>query len=142
MSLELLWGRCRRAFLRTVRPGYVRRMAELRQGDCPGCPHDVIDPRDLKFSRNVCGHWFRPEDDRFAWRGRLGLARYGLAELVLFSLLFVALKTGCGLLAAFVSPLFWLPMPLLTLLWLFVISFFRDPDRTPPADPGLLVSPA
>ena len=52
-----------------VRPGYVRRMAEKRQGHCPGCPHDVIDPRDLKYYQNVCGHWFHPEDDRFARRG-------------------------------------------------------------------------
>src|SRR5687767_12128844 len=72
MSLELAWGRLRRAWLRRVRSGYVRRMAELRQGECPGCPHDIVDPRDLKYIRNVCGYWFRPEDDRFGWRDRLG----------------------------------------------------------------------
>jgi phosphatidylserine decarboxylase len=116
-------------------------MAELRQGKCDA-GHDVIDSRDLKYPRPVCGWSFRPEDDRFAWRGRLGLARYGLAELVVFSLLIVALKAGCVLLAALVSPLFWLPMPLLTLLWVFVVSFFRDPERSPPAGPDLLVSPA
>ena len=42
----------------------------------------------------------------------------------------------------FVSPLFWLPLPILCVLWLFVLSFFRDPERTPPTDPDLLVSPA
>src|SRR4051794_5004995 len=71
MSIELAWGRLRRGLLRTLRPGYVARMGALRQGHCPGCPHDVIDARDLKFYRNVCGFSFRPEDDRFAWRGRL-----------------------------------------------------------------------
>src|SRR5258707_1041077 len=71
LSLELAWGRLRRAWLRRFRPGYVRRMAEKRQGECPNCPHDIIDPRDLKWYRNVCGYWFRPEDDRFRWRGRL-----------------------------------------------------------------------
>src|SRR5262245_44820651 len=76
-SLELAWGRLRRAGLRLVRPGYVRRMAALRQGDCPGCPHDVIDSRDLKYCRNVCGYWFRPEDDRFWWRDHSPLTRYG-----------------------------------------------------------------
>src|SRR5438093_4391426 len=82
MELELAWGRLRRAWLRRFRPGYVRRMAELRQGQCPNCPHDITDPRDLKYWRNVCGYWFRPEDDPFRWRDRLGLARMGLAELI------------------------------------------------------------
>src|SRR5262245_7952475 len=72
MGLELAWGRLRRAWLRAVRPGYVRRMAELRHGECPGCTHNVVDPRDLKFFRNVCGYWFRPEDDPFRWRDRIG----------------------------------------------------------------------
>src|SRR5436190_2881540 len=100
-SLEIAWGRLRRAFLRRCRPGYVRRMQALRRGECPGCPHDVIDPRDLKFARPVCGYWFRPEDDRFAWRGRLRLARAGLAELVCFSLLFWVLSALFCLLAAY-----------------------------------------
>src|SRR5689334_25304065 len=72
VRLELAWGRWRRAWLRRFRPGYVRHMAEKRQGECPNCPHDIIDPRDLKYTRNVCGYWFRPEDDAFRWRERLG----------------------------------------------------------------------
>src|SRR5262245_35037140 len=92
MNLELAWGRLRRAFLRRFRPGYVARMAPLRRGDCPKCLHDILDPRDLKYYRNVCGYWFAAEDDTFAWRGRLRLARYGLAELLCFSLLFAALS--------------------------------------------------
>src|SRR5271155_4723797 len=79
LSIELAWGRCRRVLLRLWRPGYVKAMLAVRQGECPQCPHDIIDPRDLKFCRNVCGYWFRPEDDHFQWRGRLGLARPGLA---------------------------------------------------------------
>src|SRR4029079_15985012 len=70
MSIELAWGRFRRAFLRAVRPGYVRRMLEKRQGRCDRLSNDVIDSRDLKFISNVCGYWFIPEDDAFAWRGR------------------------------------------------------------------------
>src|SRR5438132_409912 len=81
MSLEQAWGRFRRAWLRRFHPRHVARMAALRQGTCPGCTHDVLDPRDLKYVRNVCGYWFRPEDDPYAWRGRLGLARHGLAEI-------------------------------------------------------------
>jgi phosphatidylserine decarboxylase len=141
MGLELAWGRFRRAWLRRLRPGYVRRMAQLRQGHCPDCPHDIIDPRDLKFYRNVCGYWFRPEDDAFRWRGRLGLARDGLAELLFFSAIFAALTllfAGLG----FVHPLLLLPLAVVVPGWLFVVSFFRDPDRVIPADPDALVSPA
>jgi phosphatidylserine decarboxylase len=129
MQIELAWGRCRRAWLRRCRPGYVRRMAEKRQGSCPGCPHDIVDPRDLKFCRNVCGYWFRPEDDRFRWRDRLGLARVGLAELVLSTLLFVVLGAAFGTAGALLHPTAWLPLPVLVLLWLEVLFFFRDPAR-------------
>jgi phosphatidylserine decarboxylase len=142
MSLELAWGRLRRAYLRRLRPAYVRRMAGLRQGHCPGCPHDVIDPRDLKFFRNVCGFRFRPEDDPFTWRGRLGLARYGLAEVVCFSLLFLGGALLSAALALAVHPVFWALFALVLGAWGFVLSFFRDPERTAPADADLLVSPA
>jgi phosphatidylserine decarboxylase len=142
MSLELAWGRLRRALLRRFRPSYVRRMAERRQGECPDCPHDILDARDLKYYRNVCGHWFRPEDDPFAWRGRLGLARHGLAEVVVFSAGLFVLGLASGLLGALVHPLFWLPLPIVVVLWLFVIAFFRDPARAIPAGPDLLLSPA
>ncbi len=142
MGLELAWGRLRRAWLRRLRPRYVARMLAKRQGDCPGCTHDIIDPRDLKFTRNVCGHWFRPEDDRFGWRGRLGLARAGLAEVVLFSLLFLAMSGLLLALGALVHAAFWGALPVVALLWAEVIFFFRDPERVPPADPEALISPA
>jgi phosphatidylserine decarboxylase len=141
LSLELAWGRLRRAWLRRVRPGYVRRMAERRQGHCPDCPHDVIDARDLKFHRNVCGYWFRPEDDRFAWRGRLRLARAGLAEVVCFSAVLLALALAC-LAAVWLHPLFWAPLAVVLVLWAFVLSFFRDPQRSIPGDTDALLSPA
>jgi phosphatidylserine decarboxylase len=142
MGLELAWGRLRRWFLRGFRPAYVREMAAKRQGDCPGCPHDVIDPRDLKFFRNVCGYWFKPEDDAFRARDRLGLARMGLAEVVCFSLLLLApvlLLAGLTF-AGYVW--FALPLAVVLLLWVQIVAFFRDPDRVPPADPLALVSPA
>jgi phosphatidylserine decarboxylase len=142
MELELAWGRLRRALLRRFRPGYVRAMQQKRQGHCPDCPHDVIDPRDLKYYRNVCGYWFREEDDRFRGRGRLGLARYGLAEVVCFSLLFLALSLLCLALGVWLQPLFFAVLAGVLAAWLFVLSFFRDPERTPPAEPDLLVSPA
>jgi phosphatidylserine decarboxylase len=141
-DLERGWGRLRRAVLRRFFPGYVRKKAALRQGECPGCTHDVIDPRDLKLVRNVCGYWFRPEDDAFAWRGSIGLARPGLAEIVCFSLLLVPLMVLFGVLGAALDPLWLAPLAVLLPVWLFILSFFRDPKRVIPADPDVLVSPA
>ncbi len=142
MHLELAWGRLRRAWLRRLRPGYVRRMAAKRQGHCPDCPHDIVDPRDLKFFRNVCGYWFRAEDDRFQWRGRLGLARAGLAEVVCFSLLLGGATGLLGLAATWLHWGFWLPLALVVAFWVFILSFFRDPPRTIPADVDAVLSPA
>jgi phosphatidylserine decarboxylase len=142
VSLELAWGCLRRACLRRFRPNYVRRMAEKRQGHCPACPHDIIDPRDLKFYRNVCGYWFRDEDDHFAWRGRLGLARAGLAEVVCFSLLFGMVAVVVGLAGIFLHWGFWIALAAVVVLWFEVVYFFRDPHRVIPDDPCALVSPA
>ena len=74
--LERAFGRLRRGLLRRFRPAYVRRMAELREGECEDCPHDIIDSRDLKLYRNVCGFRFPAAADRFAWRDRLPFARH------------------------------------------------------------------
>jgi phosphatidylserine decarboxylase len=142
VHLELFWGRLRRGWLRRFRPGYVARMQALRQGSCADCPHDIVDPRDLKFCRNVCGYWFRPEDDAFAWRGRLGLARAGLAEVVILSLLFFALAAALVLSALFVHWLLLVPLAAVLLVWLEIVYFFRDPERTIPQDATALVSPA
>ncbi len=135
-SLELAWGRWRRWYLRTLRPGYVRRMAALRQGDVTGAPHEILDPRDLKYCRNLCtAHW-RDEDDPFRWRGRLPFACWGLAELQIM---------GYPLLAATVllalSP-WWLAAVVPAVLLGLVVYFFRDPPRVVPQEPGLMVSPA
>jgi phosphatidylserine decarboxylase len=142
LQIELAWGRLRRAWLRRFRPGYVARMAEKRQGDCPSCPHDIIDPRDLKFFRNVCGYWFHSVDDLFAWRGRLGLARMALAEVVCFSLLFATLSGLVVLGGALVHQTVWLALPILFYFWFEAVYFFRDPHRDIPTDPNALVSPA
>ncbi len=142
MAVELAWGRLRRRLLRALRPSYVRAMQAKRQGECRGCPHDVIDPRDLKYTRNVCGFWFRPEDDRFRGRDRLGFARHGLAELVIFSLIYLFLGAGTAAAAVQLHPLFWVPFAALTLVWLEIVYFFRDPERVIPQDPDAVVSPA
>lgn len=143
MRLELAWGRCRRWWLRSFRPGYVARMRGLRQGDCPNCPHDIVDPRDLKFFRNVCGFSFASEHDRFQWRGRMKLARWGLAELLLFTGFFALVAVGM-LAAGILLSLLWLVIGAVVPVGLavFVVSFFRDPSRQIPQGRGIIVSPA
>lgn len=139
---ERRWGRARRAWLRAFRRGYVARMAALRQGACEGCTHDVVDARDLKLYRNVCGYWFRHEDDPFRWRERLGLARAGLAEVAITSLV-------CGLaFTAFTAAAvatgrwgWWIPAAAVLVPWYQGVRFFRDPERQSPQEPGALLSP-
>lgn len=134
--IELLWGYVRRAYLKTFRAGYVRRMAALRLRDPSECPHEVLDPRDLKFYTNVCGQVWAPEVDPFRYRNNLPFAREGLAELFLMAggLFLLAL-----LAIRFVNV--WMAIPFLVLA-LFICYFFRNPVRSIPAGPGLLVSPA
>ena len=136
-------GPLRRAGLRRFRPDYVRRMAEKRQGECPNCPHDIIDPRDLKFCRNVCGYWFRDEDDPFRWRGRLGLARAGLAEVVCFSLLFGAVSLLIVAAAVGLCPSLCAgPADCRAVLGSRSSSSSAIPSGAIPTDPDALVSPA
>lgn len=136
MKLELWWGRLRRAWLRRFRRGYVQAMRQRRKGHCESCPHDIIDPRDLKFYRNVCGFSFAAQDDRFRWRDRLPVARDALAEVVVLG--------GPPAVAALVSAWFgwWLIAVVLATMASAAVAFFRDPRRTIPTEPGVVVAPA
>jgi phosphatidylserine decarboxylase len=152
----------RRQYLSRLRPGYVRRARELRRGECRCCgtccsltfhcplldesnrckyyqwrnvscrdfPHDATD---LRLTQVPCGHYFEePAEDGDV---RIPLTKYGLRELVLFGGLSVA---GIVLAAVFL----WYLVPLFALTLLFVLYFFRDPERKVPATPRILVSPA
>jgi phosphatidylserine decarboxylase len=135
IRLELLWGRARRKYLRLVRPGHVARALAARRGECPGCPHDVIDSRDLKLCANACGYWFPPATDPFAWRDTVPIARAGWAEVVLFG--------GGAAVATALALLVWPWAAVLpALAGVFVVAFFRDPPRRIPEGPGVVVSPA
>ena len=147
-QLELAWGRLRRFWLKTFRPSYIRKMAELRKGTFNGCPHEVFDPRDLKFFRNQGGYYWEPHDDPFRWRDRIPFARAGLAELLVFS----AITFGPALVLLLLLSRFTVSLPLQILgglvaatLFVFgvlIVWFFRNPPRTIPVVPGLVVSPA
>ncbi len=63
------------------------------------------------------------------------LAPWGRREILLFGFLWTAAGVG----AFFLHPA---ASALPALLLLFTLYFFRDPRRTIPSDPGLLVSPA
>jgi phosphatidylserine decarboxylase len=110
-------------------------MAELREGDCDEAPHEILDPRDLKYCRNRCRCQWRESDDPFRWRQRIPLARWGLAEVQLMGWPLLALTALAGFYAWYLALI---PGVLLG----FVVYFFRDPPRRIPAQPGLLLSPA
>lgn len=148
MRLELAWGYVRRWYLWTFRRGYVERMQRLRKGSENRCPHPVLDPRDLKFHRNLGGYYWETHDDPFAWRDNLPFARVGLAELLVFSTLLFGMTavvasvgvshrvTGAWAMA------FSLVTAVLTVMGLLVVWFFRNPRRRIPAEPGVVVAPA
>ncbi len=135
MQIELAWGHVRRWYLKTFRRGYVARMAALRQGDGNVCPFEVLDPRDIKFYRNLGGYFWDPQDDPFTWRDRLGFARVGLTELWLITGAFLVIAVA---LAWFFWPLGVVPFG----LGLCIVWFFRNPRRSVPEGTGLVVSPA
>ena len=148
INLEMLWGRWRRFWLKTFRPGYVKKMESTRKGDFNPCPHDVLDPRDLKYHENQGGYYGEEADDPFAYRSRLPFAREGLAELFVLSTLFfggAALLTGVilsGVVTGVLSYIGWLLVLTLVLFGMEIVWFFRNPQRAIPAGEGVIVSPA
>ena len=102
-------------------------------------PHEVLDPRDLKYCRNICDYSWAEADDRFRWRRSLPLAPWGAAELLLMGgpLLLLIVLT-----AAFLpGPWKLVSLPPAVVLGL-ILYFFRNPRRSVPQGQGLWVSPA
>ncbi len=65
-------------------------------------------------------------------------AKYGWKELLIFSFLWCGI--GAALWFAPPAARYALPIPVLGLL--FTLNFFRDPPRTIPTEPNLMVAPA
>lgn len=147
MSLELFWGKLRRAYLRLVFPGYCEEMKTRCLGGTSKLPIDPVDSRDLKYYANQTDAYWLSSDDRFRWRESIPFARWGLAELLVMAggwfLVCVAF-----VIAAFLVEPDWLQGVLGFLaLGAGVVSgllvwFFRDPWRFVPVEPDVIISPA
>lgn len=135
MRFELAWGHVRRGWLRTFRRAYVERMRSTLHGTPVNVPHEVLDPRDLKFYRNQGDFGWTAENDPFAWRERLPFVRAGLMELLLIG-------GGFLLLTIVAAWWFWPAAVVPAVLGLLVAWFFRNPRRTIPTGAGVVVSPA
>lgn len=70
------------------------------------------------------------------------LTRDGLREILAATLVFGVGGALAGWAGATSAWPWWLLAAPLWLVWLFVLAFFRDPSRTIPGEPGLLVAPA
>ena len=148
MEVELAWGRLRRWYLKTFRKGYIEEMACVRRGTENKAPIEILDPRDLKFYRNLGGYAWDKKDDPFAWRDQIPFARPGLAELLVYGFLsFGWAGITAWILTRFVLPtgvqvLGWLAFTTLTVIGILIVWFFRNPHRRIPEGDNLVVSPA
>ncbi len=73
------------------------------------------------------------------------LTKYGLWQVVFYPLGVLLLMAVTGIICAFfeVSRLFWVPAELtLFAVFIWLLAFFRDPERIIPDGSGIIVSPA
>jgi phosphatidylserine decarboxylase len=135
MRIELAWGYWRRWYLKTFRPRYLAHMLTKREGSTNACPHEVLDPRDVKFYQNQGGYYWSAENDPFCWRDRLPFTRAGLAELIILG--------GAMLVLTVIFALVFWPLAIVWgLAGVGIVWFFRNPKRIIPDEPGAVVSPA
>ncbi len=135
MRIELAWGYWRRWYLKTFRRRYLADMLAKREGSTNACPHEVLDPRDVKFYRNQGGYCWSAENDPFCWRDRLPFVRVGLAELMI-------LGGSMFVLTVVLAFLFWPAAIVSALAGMTIVWFFRNPTRTITDELGAVVSPA
>ncbi len=128
-------GKLRRWYLKTFRKGYVEEMAQLRRGTENKAPHEVLDPRDVKYYRNLGGYHWTQRMTRLRGGTRSRLPRPGLAELIIYSFLsFGWAAVGAWGLQRFDLPLWasipgWLLVATFAVIGLLIVWFFRNPQR-------------
>ena len=112
-------------------------MAELRTWRSTGrSPHEILDPRDLKYCRNQCDCDWDPAARPVSLAREAAVCPLGAGRIAVDGLS----ALGAGGRAGPGSPGIWAVVP--AVLLGFVVYFFRDPRRRVPQEPGLLVSPA
>ncbi len=70
------------------------------------------------------------------------LAPDGVREILIGTATLGASGGVCVWAAISFSCWWWIPAIILLVLWVFVLAFFRDPEREIPGEPGVLVAPA
>ena len=116
--------------------GYVARMRQVRRGTGGNYPHEILDPRDLKFYRNQGDlHWQSADDPLRAggtgcrWSASVwpksccsaaGWSCFRVIAVALLARIARAARPGA----------------------VHSCAFFRDPQRRIPAAAGVVVSPA
>ncbi len=71
---------------------------------------------------------------------RIPLTKYGWPQVVVFPLIIIAAMLVCLLIPS--KGVLVIAEVILAVVLVWVLSFFRDPDRTPPPDKNLLLAPA
>ncbi len=66
------------------------------------------------------------------------ITKYGYREVVVGTIAWL----GLSALSCWLIPFGWIISSALTLVWVWLLAFFRNPTRTIPTGPGLLVAPA
>ncbi len=73
----------------------------------------------------------------------MGLTKYGRPQVVIFpAIVVVLIAAGVLLRDSVPAAAFYTIEAILAIVLIWILSFFRDPARTVPADPMLLISPA
>ncbi len=76
---------------------------------------------------------------------RIPITKYGLPQAAVFPSIMVVLMIGWYLLMRLTGPHFWvvwIPELFMLIVLIWILSFFRDPNRRPVQDDSLLLSPA
>ena len=73
---------------------------------------------------------------------RFPFATYGRFDLAVSTVLCLGIAAACGALAGSVGWWLWIPACAALIVWLILVNFFRDPDRTTPKGELLVIAPA